>query len=280
MTLDEKRAIETERLRRLKERQPKTDDFGGTGVVLSDGIRFYCNQFALIEPFVEANLHPASYKLRIGDQYAIGREIRSLSNKAGENWLEIPSFEVAIIKTRETVNMPRFLIGRWNIQVKRAYQGLVWVGGPQVDPGYVGHLFCPIYNLSDRPVKLQYEDTVAVIDFVKTTEFHEGVSDPYHKVPELVLFEEYSLFGSALHKEITGFRERLKSIEESTRNGIEVVQREVRTSSTVTYTALTVLVAALAVIATSHLQTAVTFWTFLAFWISVLALVIAWRKRP
>jgi deoxycytidine triphosphate deaminase len=280
MTLDEKREIERARLKRLKGRQPKTDDFGASGVVLSDKIRSYCNQFSLIDPFVEANLHPASYKLRIGDLYAIGGKICGLSDEPGKNELEIPPFEVAIIKTRETLSVPRFLIGRWNIQVKRAYQGLVWVGGPQVDPGYVGHLFCPIYNLSNDPVKLHYEDTIAVIDFVRTSEFDKGASQAYHEVPELVIFEDYPLFKSALQQEISGFRERIKNIDEGTRKGIELAQQEVRTLSTVTYIALTVLVAALAVIATSHFQTAVTLWTFLAFWIAVLALVIAWRKRP
>ena len=55
--------------------------------------------------------------------------------------------------------MPRFLIGRWNIRVTVAYKGLLWVGGPQVDPGWVGHLFCPIYNLSDQEVNFKLSTT-------------------------------------------------------------------------------------------------------------------------
>jgi hypothetical protein len=86
--------------------------------------------------------------------------------------------------------MPPFLIGRWNIQVSRAYQGLVWVGGPQVDAGYVGHLFCPIYNLSDKEVVLHRGESIAVIDFVKTTSYRDGQSKPY-PLPDRILFEDY-----------------------------------------------------------------------------------------
>jgi len=89
--------------------------------------------------------------------------------------------------------MPRFLTARWNIQVSKAYKGLLWVEGPQVYAGYVGNLFCPIYNLSDKPVILRYGEPIAVIDFKKTTHFHEGVSQDYAKgrLPERILFQDY-----------------------------------------------------------------------------------------
>ena len=49
------------------------------------------------------------------------------------------------------------------------YRGLVWVGSLQVDPGYQGFLFCPIYNLSNKPQTLIYKDPLFIIDFVLTT---------------------------------------------------------------------------------------------------------------
>src|SRR5690242_18495933 len=149
----DRRAAERSRLSALRERQPLSDDLRQPGVLLSDVIRQYCQWFDLISPFDEEKLlKPACYKLTIGDEYASGGEIHPLPDQPGKNEIRIPPFAVAIIKTKETINMPPFLIGRWNIQVSRAYQGLVWVGGPQVDAGYVGYLFCPIYNLSDKEV--------------------------------------------------------------------------------------------------------------------------------
>jgi deoxycytidine triphosphate deaminase len=188
-----RRDTERKRLQELVDKRPKDDTaFRFSGVLLSDAIKQCCDAFGLITPLNEANLKPANYKLRIGDEFAIRGKIYAISDTPGENQIRIAPFDVAVIKTLETINMPRFLIGRWNIQVSKAYKGLLWVGGPQVDAGYVGNLFCPIYNLSDEPVTLFYGDPIAVIDFEKTTEFHEGTSKTYPGVlPDRILFQDY-----------------------------------------------------------------------------------------
>ena len=188
------RQVERQRLLRLIEKRPDKDESLPPGVLLSDIIEHYSTKYGLIEPFEKENLKPASYKLTIGNEYSVGGGIHQVSDASPNNVVKIPPFEVAIIKTRETLNLPPFLIGRWNIQVARAYQGLIWVGGPQVDAGWVGHLCCPIYNLSDEEVVLKYGESIAVIDFEKTTTFHEGKSKAYLKaeeVPERILFEDY-----------------------------------------------------------------------------------------
>lgn len=138
-------------------------------VLLSDQIEKYAmdNSVKLIDPFNRSNLKPASYKLTIGDECSIGGKYKKLQKC--DNKIIIPPFEVVIIKTKEEINMPSFLIARWNIKVSLAYQGLLWVGGPQVDPGYKGNLFCPIYNLSDQEVMLEMGESIATIDFIRTT---------------------------------------------------------------------------------------------------------------
>ena len=143
-------------------------------VLLSHEIRFYANQKGreLIYPFNEDNLKPASYDLTLGSSCRLGGKPILLDRK--KPYLIIPPYEVAVISTKETVKIPRFLIGRWNLRVRYVYEGLLWVGGPQVDPGYEGKLFCPLYNLSNRTVILEYEKTIATIDFVRTTPFRKG----------------------------------------------------------------------------------------------------------
>jgi deoxycytidine triphosphate deaminase len=158
--------------------RPEENKIGTSGVLLRDEILYYQRKCNLIEPFEIENLKPAAYRLRVGDQYSVEGENKHL--KQGES-LEIGPFQVAIIKTQERVNLPHFLIGRWNIDVSKAYQGLLWVGGPQVDPGYSGYLFCPIYNLSSSKVELQQGESLAVIDFVKTTPFDKSGDDSFEK---------------------------------------------------------------------------------------------------
>ena len=143
------------------------------GVLLSDQIAFYAQEYDLIEPFCVEALRPAGYCLHVGEEFMIAGQ-RYNFEKQKLNDFSIEPYEVAVIKIKEKICLPRFLIGRWDIRVTHAYRGLMWVGGAQVDPGFKGHLYCPIYNLSNRPVRLRRGDELAVIDFVKTTPFREA----------------------------------------------------------------------------------------------------------
>lgn len=214
-------------------------------VLLSDEIERYVKEFRLIEPFNPDNLKPAAYELTVGDEYAVEGEIHPLSDKPGEDTITINPFQVVIIKTREIINMPRFLIARWNIKVSWAYEGLLWVGGPQVDPGWVGHLFCPIYNLSSKPVRLRFGEPLAVIDFVRTTPFRMG-SLAYRRPPKRVVLGDYE-------------PEKLRSASYAQAvNDIKLLQRDmgemVRRLDTLTghfFTAVGLIFAAIAAVVTA-----------------------------
>lgn len=141
-------------------------------VLLDDEIRHYClsEQYKLIDPFHEKNLKPARYQLTLGSMARVGGEDTIVDEK---HPLVIPAHQVAIVRTDEILNIPRFLIGRWNLVVDAVYKGLLWVGALQVDPGWVGYLPCPLYNLSDQPVTVEFREKLFTIDFVRTTKFSE-----------------------------------------------------------------------------------------------------------
>jgi deoxycytidine triphosphate deaminase len=278
---DSRREKERQRLLDLKRRQPESDSSGEPGVLLSDVIHHYVEWFDLIRPFDEKNLKPANYKLTVGDRYAINGEIKALADELGKNELVIPPFAVAIIQTRETISMPRFLIGRWNIQVRRAYEGLVWVGGPQVDAGYVGHLFCPIYNLSSNEVILRWGESIAVIDFVKTTSFHKGKSFEYPDLPEKILFEDYkpqqliSGIVKNVQARIEDFAHQIKQLQTT----IVATQNRIDNFVILTFGAVSVLFAAITIFV-ARTETN-SWWSPSLFLISVLAIFLsmsAWLK--
>lgn len=185
-----RRQTELDLLSKLRRPQYEKDRPGG--VLLSNWIQYYVDHFDLIKPFEEKQLKRAGYELSVGNVYSIAGKTHEIIDQPGQNELRIEPFEVAIIQTRERVNLPDFVIGRWNIRVRLAYQGLLWVGGPQVDPGYQGFLFCPIYNLSDQPVTLHFGDELALIDFVTTTPPTEQTK-PYPQPGKRsrLLFEDY-----------------------------------------------------------------------------------------
>jgi deoxycytidine triphosphate deaminase len=213
------------------------------GVLLSDEIEYYATKHRMIDPFDVHKLKPAAYELTVGDEYFLSGQYFSLT--PGDNAktkIVIPPFEVAVIKTAEILCLPRFIIARWNIRVSHAYAGLLWVGAPQVDPGWVGHLFCPIYNLSDRAAVLSLGESLAVMDFVKTTPFRpEETANPpkrYDFPPKRLVISDYNLsnFRSAL---FTRAGQQLTEIEAQ----LGAVQRRVDMFATLAFTILSLILA-------------------------------------
>jgi len=146
----------------------------GVGSVLrKPDIQSFCSELTppLIDPaddpkcFKEA----ASYQLRLGSRYRTGESDSAEWLTDTKKDLVIPPHGIAIVSTYEWLNIPGCLIARWNLKVRMVYRGLVWVGSLQVDSGYQGFLFCPIYNLSNQSQILIYKDPLFIIDFVTTT---------------------------------------------------------------------------------------------------------------
>ena len=137
-------------------------------VLLADEINRLCEDKSapLIDPFSPSQLRPASYQLTLGDEANVGGEHKLVDSANG---IVLDPHQVAVVKTRETLKIPRDLIARWSLRVTNIYEGLLWTGGPQVDPGWEGPLFCPIYNLAERTIVLKCGDPLFTIDFVRTT---------------------------------------------------------------------------------------------------------------
>jgi deoxycytidine triphosphate deaminase len=251
---------------------PEDDALIRPGVLLSDEIERLVAQFKLIDPFYTENLKAAGYELTVGDEYAIGGKIGTLEDEPGRREVTIPPFEVLIIKTRERINMPRFLIARWNIRVKWAYEGLLWVGGPQVDPGFVGHLSCPIYNLSNKEVTLRFGEPIALMDFVTTTPFKKDESKPYKRPPNRIVFEDYhpTTLKSALFTEA---RERINDVERK----VSTVETRLNTTIGVFFPMIAILFAAIAIFVSSAKEVSVTLpiWVYGSTGFSIFALVLS-----
>jgi len=80
-----------------------------------------------------------------------------------------------------------------------------------------------------------------------------------------------SALATVVNREIRGFEQRLKQLEKNS-------EAKINKLTNVTFTKVAILVAALAVDATSNLSTAVTLWTWGALFVSVFALLVAWGK--
>ncbi len=213
------------------------------GVLLSNRIECYVDSHCMIHPFSRDSLEPAGYQMRVGDRYFRGLQKEELQDA---DTFEIEPYEVVVIETLEHLCIPRFMIARWNIKVKLAYKGLLWVGAAQVDPGYIGKLACPIYNLSRRSVKLKRGDKLALIDFVKSTPYTASQCEPFESLPprDIESVAPHGAHESALSQ----YGERVTKVEQRAKQvakAVDDVRSQAVYFSTLVITLLGVLFAVL-----------------------------------
>ena len=163
------------------------------------------------------------------------------SGLAKKEPLVIPAHQVAIVKTHEIVNIPRFLIGRWNLRVKWVYEGLLWTGGPQVDPGWQGALYCPIYNLAERQVVIPYKERFFTMDFARTTPFQEAPTTYGSKSKCHRGARDKNLQGHDIH--------RLRSAPFESLRQLSSLDTRVNSFNNFTFLVLAVMIAAIGVVA-------------------------------
>lgn len=237
-------------------------------VLLSNEIKRYAIKHQMIDPFDDTCLEPASYNMRLGKQYRIAGKTGLLDDK--NRYLTIRPYEVVVLSTFEKLRLPRFLIGRWSLRVSDAYEGLLWTGGAQVDPGYEGSLYCPIYNLSSEEIQLTYKDKIFSIDFVRTTPFIKKDKDGYECIPwekkkRKDIIEDFDKKG-------------LKSELVKTAKRAEEASHRIDTFQAITFTVLGIIIVALTVIVMAPFgETLIcpTIWQWITLIISLIAIIIA-----
>ena len=228
-------------------RQKVRDAWPGA-VLLDEEIIYYAEHHDLIKPFTRVNLKPARYQLTLGGEAKVGGKVCKIDK---DHPLVIPPHQVAIVRSEEIIRMPRFLIGRWNLTVDRVYEGLLWTGALQVDPGWVGYLPCPLYNLSNQEIRIEAGERAFSIDFVRTTRFRPGVNRRYTdtiRQPTRVNPPINSYDTHNLHSGPYEALDQLKGLNRFRDLGVAAIA--------LMFAILGIMVAALAVIATGPVTTA------------------------
>lgn len=114
---------------------------------------------------------PASYDLRLGDEYYIPNQLDQMriQHCSEDGILTLPPFSSVLISTYENVHLPDNVVGRFDLRISWALAGLVFQMGTQIEPGYHGKLFGLLHNMTDKPKRVRYcsED-----DRLLTAEFH------------------------------------------------------------------------------------------------------------
>lgn len=139
------------------------------GVLLSDEIERLVNDGYLItkETFEPANLKSASYDLRLGaDCVQEGTPVHLTEDNPN---LTIRPYQLVFVSTFEQLNMPRNVVARYDLRLGLCHQGIGLQVGTQIDPGYQGRLYSPLFNFSNRDVPLRLKEHFTTIEFTYTT---------------------------------------------------------------------------------------------------------------
>lgn len=122
----------------------------------------------IIEPFDKQLLQGASYDLRLGKQYTKSKKILMLTDENLSIVIEPGAY--VIISTFEHLNIPLNIVGRNGLISIWAKRGLVCLFGAQIDPGFQGCLFVPLFNAGDEEITITLKDPIITVEFLRTTE--------------------------------------------------------------------------------------------------------------
>jgi deoxycytidine triphosphate deaminase len=137
-------------------------------VLTADRIRKYHYLVGrMIRPFQERHLNPASYDLTLGPWCLVDGEEKVLSPR--NPVLRIPPGSIALVTPREQLLIPHWLVATFNLKSEYIFKGLLMGIGPQIDPGFMGALTCPLHNISCEAISLSFCEPFAKLDFIKTT---------------------------------------------------------------------------------------------------------------
>lgn len=145
------------------------------GTLLSDQIDELCQAGLLIAGGYDRKyLRPAAYTLTIGDEYIDSEGAHQRLSKERDSFV-FKKNSIVYVSIAEQLDLPYYVIARFNLRVKWVYDGILLGTGPQVDPGFRGKLSCPLYNLTNLDLTIKLGQEFATIDFEKTTSFLAGL---------------------------------------------------------------------------------------------------------
>jgi deoxycytidine triphosphate deaminase len=158
--------------RKLKYEDPHQ---GERGLLLSDQIHELCLAGLIIcKGYDPKYLRPASYTLTIGELYIDSNGKQQRLSKVGDSFI-FKKNSIVYVSASEELDLPYYIVARFNLRVQWVYEGILLGTGPQVDPGFRGCLSCPLYNLTNLDITIKRGQPFATIDFEKTTSFLPGI---------------------------------------------------------------------------------------------------------
>jgi len=173
-------------------------DGSAEGQIYQAGILtdYEMQQYKLILDIAPRGLKGANYNLRLGEgHYVFMKAKKKKPGRWSTVWLDqsrdkleernklnppfkyaecliIDPFSAALIQLKEIVdtrtcieNHDLLICGRFDLKLSMVAKGLISQQATQVEPNYKGKLFCYLFNQTAGPIRLNYEEEIATIEF-------------------------------------------------------------------------------------------------------------------
>ena len=179
--------------------------------------------------WVEESIMEASYALRVAsDGLLLGGKRYKPDEESIEGRIEIKPGEIAILSTKERLNMPGDLVGKLGIRFDYASQGLTGLMGIQVDP-YFGlgredeRLYIRVANLGNETVPIHPGADVFTFELHKV----EG-SVPAPSTPRLPMWHRLQDILAGQSNISWSFVTRVQHNVEDTQQQVRSAREEIR----------------------------------------------------
>jgi len=178
----------------------------------------------------------ASYDFRIGNEYYIPNESNNnidelkpflscpykkdmakesiLDCKNENNVLRIKPFTSIVFSTYEKVSLPNNVVGRFDLMVKWALQGLILQVGTQIEPGYKGRLFGLLHNFSKKEICIPTSSRLLTAEFSYTSKDAPPIQKNGKEDKPIETLQQFLSFYPVIDGTLENFLKKIQEISD------------------------------------------------------------------
>ncbi len=135
----------------------------------SADIHDYIETTGMLYPYDPANLKSSSFEVEIGDKafYWNEKGRKHTVSLDPDKEVKLPPNSLVFFKTLQYFRLPPYMAIRFNLRISNVHKGLLLGTGPLVDPGFEGHLYIPLHNLTANPYAFKGGENFIWVEFTK-----------------------------------------------------------------------------------------------------------------
>lgn len=182
-----------------------------------------------IKPFApKENLQPASYDLHVGRVLVGGKGIVDPQKER----VILRTGDWAEIETYEDIGLSLNVAGSFGVRSSITRRGIVWFGGPQIDPGFRGKIFVSVFNPTSESFEIEPLQSFFTIVFHhlrrKPSEGYKGKFQDRYDFPEEDVVRMMKMTGPTLADVVMSvslLEETVKKLtEETTKMSVNIAK--------------------------------------------------------